>query len=184
MKNLLFLAFPPNKKIFSFFDIHVDRSNSKISKKVRLKTISCESRHEIGHSEVFKGSFVWYYWTYQHANFDIYFVSFVIVKRIWCYFDDCMWLYFLLLAIWKLPVVKHIIHILCMRILITSNSLFWRQKWQNVEMCMLIHSIIPNINSMENFTMSLHLWKNWDKISHLETTRNFKFTNVVWKKCF
>ena len=49
----------------------------------------------------------------------------------------------------------------------TSNSLFWWQKWQNIEICMLIRSIIPNINSFENFTMFLHLWKNWDKISQV-----------------
>ena len=48
---------------------------------------------------------------------------------------------------------------------ISWNSLFWWQKWHNAEICILIRSLIPNINSSENFTMFLHLWKNWDKIS-------------------
>ena len=33
---------------------------------------------------------------------------------------DCMWLYFVLLGIWKAPVVNYIIHMLCIKI--TSNS--------------------------------------------------------------
>ena len=42
---------------------------------------------------------------------------------------------------------------------------FLMTKVTKCRICMLIRSIITNINSVENFTMFLHLWKNWDKIS-------------------
>ena len=82
----------------------------------------------------------------------------------WYMTQDCMWSYVLLLGIQKALVVKRIIHIPSIKI--TSNSLFRAQIWQNVEICMLIRSVITNINSLQNFTMFFNLWKDRHKISH------------------
>ena len=94
-------------------------------------------------------------------------VTFVIRKEnltsFWCMI--CEW-YVLKLVLFNFLKAENTItcnHVLYIKI--TSSSVFSWQKWQNVEICILIRSVIPNINFFENFTMFLHLWKDWDKIS-------------------
>ena len=86
-----------------------------------------------------------------------------------------MRLYCLLLGIWKALVIEHITQILCVKI--TSNWLFWWQKWQNVEIFMLIRSIIPNINSCKPSSRFFTYGKTQTKlVRHVGTdVNNVKF---------
>ena len=63
------------------------------------------------------------------------FCHFVIRKQnlmlFWCTTQDCMWLHFLLLRIWKVPVVKHIIHIPCIMLVFRNFTIsdYGRASW-------------------------------------------------------
>ena len=61
-----------------------------------------------------------------------------------CISQDCMWLYFVLLAIWKAPVVKRLIHIQSIKI--TSNSLF---PMTNKTKCWNLHVDTFNNNMLK-----------------------------------
>ena len=114
-------------------------------------------------------SYIWYYWTYQHANFNIlslchrkreFDVVLIHNMRMMCFKDWC-----------RLKFLKAESTITCNHLLyirITSNFVFWWEKWQNVEICMLICSILLNINFLVKL---LYFWKNWGKIGHNKTKR-------------
>ena len=57
----------------------------------------------------------------------------------------------------------------------------WSQIRWNVQICMLIRSIITNIKSLWNFTMFFNLWKDRNKISQYSVCKWTTYTNCIKK---
>ena len=109
-------------------------------------------------------------------------------KRIWCHFDvriSYIWLHVIIFFPFSnlkstncKTYHSHIVH------QITSNSLFWWQKWQNVKICILIRSIsvrnFPLRSSLSSKNSMARKWLKFQKFCKIKNNCSLnEITNFV-----
>ena len=111
-------------------DYQVQVFGSLAKKKINTQVISITGCISIATVLIFYGTLLYKQLSYFWWNFtsNLYLIllnvshfchqkrEFDVILMYVYHIYDCMWLYFFLLAIWKAPIVKHIIHILCIKL--------------------------------------------------------------------